>query len=453
MSTTSRVGKIIPPPPNSKTKTKTRPQSNPVTTDDITIPSSSSSSSSAQERVFETKWRVRDAATKEGELGPNVSVAVQYAAFVNGFGERATQMWQEMDKKERERQLALFETVRTELGYVQDLAKVVSKAYNPLAMDGEILSGEELYAVFANISALYAIHTSFYDHVERIYADSPFAEGIGEALTSFAPSILVYSIYARGFTRGNALAVDLLASRAGFAELVGDELSLPSYLVKPIQRMCKYPLLIREIRKHTDDAHPDASLLDEAFAAFSLQLNQVNEVKRVAEAEEAIRSVLAVTSGGSSFDNLQLERRLAERRFVHFGLLDKITSPGSSADSPSVFQTRMFVLFNDLLVWLKTKGKPKNAKAVRYEFCKSAPLSACIVSDVPDRVDECPDLAHLFSIAVESTGKEYLLRAPDIEAKYVWISALFQAAEQQQHQVSVPDTSATTTTTTTTTTS
>jgi hypothetical protein len=35
------------------------------------------------------------------------------------------------------------------------------------------------------------------------------------------------------------------------------KLDLKSFLIKPVQRICQYPLLLQELLKHTPDAHQD----------------------------------------------------------------------------------------------------------------------------------------------------------------------------------------------------
>lgn len=44
---------------------------------------------------------------------------------------------------------------------------------------------------------------------------------------------------------------------------------LASVLIKPVQRILKYPLLINELEKATEDSHPDKQLLLQAMDAMS----------------------------------------------------------------------------------------------------------------------------------------------------------------------------------------
>lgn len=63
--------------------------------------------------------------------------------------------------------------------------------------------------------------------------------------------------------------------------------SLTFFLVMPVQRIARYPLLLQTIQKHTDPAHPAYALLEHT-AHTSIALNcGINEYKRFREVGEA----------------------------------------------------------------------------------------------------------------------------------------------------------------------
>lgn len=55
---------------------------------------------------------------------------------------------------------------------------------------------------------------------------------------------------------------------------------LSSFLIKPVQRILKYPLLLNELLKHTPDDHPDKTGLIKAIHVMTTAANDVNEFKR-----------------------------------------------------------------------------------------------------------------------------------------------------------------------------
>lgn len=53
-----------------------------------------------------------------------------------------------------------------------------------------------------------------------------------------------------------------------------------SLMIKPIQRVMKYPLLLCELRNSTPPSHPDHRALEDAFAAVKDINVNINELKR-----------------------------------------------------------------------------------------------------------------------------------------------------------------------------
>lgn len=63
-------------------------------------------------------------------------------------------------------------------------------------------------------------------------------------------------------------------------------------MIKPVQRICKYPLLIREILKHTDKTTKDADQLQVAFEKMEKIVTLVNEETRAAENREKVSNLI-----------------------------------------------------------------------------------------------------------------------------------------------------------------
>lgn len=64
--------------------------------------------------------------------------------------------------------------------------------------------------------------------------------------------------------------------------------SLTFFLVMPVQRIARYPLLLQTIQKHTDPMHPAYPALEQAFhVAVEMNCN-INEYKRFREVGEGV---------------------------------------------------------------------------------------------------------------------------------------------------------------------
>lgn len=66
-------------------------------------------------------------------------------------------------------------------------------------------------------------------------------------------------------------------------------MNLTSYLIKPVQRLCKYPLLVREILRSTPEDHPDYTKLQQALTKVETLVSNTNEI--TAAAENAFRII------------------------------------------------------------------------------------------------------------------------------------------------------------------
>ena len=68
-------------------------------------------------------------------------------------------------------------------------------------------------------------------------------------------------------------------------------LTLFSFLIKPIQRICKYPLLLRDLLKSTEESHPDHENLVKSLQKIEEVVAYVNDRKRLAENLQKILDV------------------------------------------------------------------------------------------------------------------------------------------------------------------
>ncbi len=71
---------------------------------------------------------------------------------------------------------------------------------------------------------------------------------------------------------------------------------LHSLLLKPIQRVLKYPLLLQELIKNTEPFHEDYDNLNQALAAMQHVATYINEIKRRRELSKAKNKILFFSS-------------------------------------------------------------------------------------------------------------------------------------------------------------
>jgi RhoGEF domain len=70
-------------------------------------------------------------------------------------------------------------------------------------------------------------------------------------------------------------------------------LDLASFLLKPIQRICKYPLLLKELLKNTPESDLDYKAVQKGLIAINGVVSYVNNKRGEAELRQKMFQLLA----------------------------------------------------------------------------------------------------------------------------------------------------------------
>ncbi|WWD16911.1 hypothetical protein CI109_101343 [Kwoniella shandongensis] len=204
-----------------------------------------------------------------------------------------------MGQRERKRQEAIFEFIATEGGYNRDLQLIVEVFYASLL---SILDDKALTVIFANIEDILLFNTSFLSSLEgrqrscRLYIDR-----IGDVLEEHLANAGVYMTYCVNQHQAIKLLQSLRESNPELSSHLQNiretnpavrGLDLSSFLLIPMQRITRYPLLIKQIISYTDldcDAASDLPLVSSALRTVEGIVGQINESVREAEGEERLR--------------------------------------------------------------------------------------------------------------------------------------------------------------------
>ncbi|KAL9959090.1 hypothetical protein ACROYT_G036173 [Oculina patagonica] len=174
------------------------------------------------------------------------------------------------------------ELMDTEQSYIQDLGYVV-KGYIPefssCNLPIELKNKEK--EVFSNIEDIYEWHSREFYNDLKYCEDEP--EKIGEVFAQSEQQLdELYSEYCR-----NKPKSDLLVQKyadtffQGCKEKLGHRLQLADYLIKPVQRITKYQLLLKDILKHTEKAGEDCTELQRALDVALRILKRTNDMVNV----------------------------------------------------------------------------------------------------------------------------------------------------------------------------
>ncbi|KAI8800654.1 hypothetical protein BJ742DRAFT_65885 [Cladochytrium replicatum] len=191
--------------------------------------------------------------------------------------------------REEKRRKVLDELASTERTFWNDM-EVLKEAYCIPATETQKLSQQDIRILFANLEQIIELARTMALTLETSIEET---DCIGSVFLKMMPRIEeTYGDYCR---QNEAAVVRLgeLASpdcpqdvrdflKSCQLKLVGrtQAWDLPSLVIKPVQRVLKYPLLIRELIKYTDPSHPDFENLVTVAQQIEKVAEKINELKK-----------------------------------------------------------------------------------------------------------------------------------------------------------------------------
>lgn len=175
------------------------------------------------------------------------------------------------------------EIIETERKYVKDLETLL--AYKNELIDHELITNEQIHTLFPNLNEIIDFQRKFLVGLECNISVSPELTRIGSIFIHAANG--PFRSY-EPWTVGQSNAIELINKEAlnllKSSKLLDPGLELQSFILKPIQRLCKYPLLLKElIKTWSNDQDPNYNELVMASEAMKEVANQVNEAQRRSE--------------------------------------------------------------------------------------------------------------------------------------------------------------------------
>ena len=151
----------------------------------------------------------------------------------------------------------------------------------------QIISKDKIIKMFSNLPELLDFQRRFLLSMEATLSLAPDEQRIGLLFIQQEPSFSVYDSFCGNYKQATNIAIQEHAKLQKLSNLIEPTYELPSYLIKPVQRVCKYPLLINELIKNTDSKkYPFMDELEAGLDAIKRVTQNVNEQKRLEENRE-----------------------------------------------------------------------------------------------------------------------------------------------------------------------
>ncbi|NXY34936.1 MYOM protein, partial [Pomatorhinus ruficollis] len=210
-------------------------------------------------------WEAHRPCTDCGERDLPVETDVQ------NCNQRRADLCEKCRKRRTERKESVLEFVNTEASYGEDLRIIKEEFYLPMQVAG-LLSQEQLQGIFSNIQELIDLNESFLEilqeEIDQAF-DQHHAVHLHLGLQHLpAEQPLFHPVFL------NPCRIFLNVSQNDNTAL--RRMNLRSFLMAPLQRVTKYPLLLSRIIKATTEYHPDHGSLREAKSRIESHLEHIN---------------------------------------------------------------------------------------------------------------------------------------------------------------------------------
>ncbi|KAI9249637.1 hypothetical protein BY458DRAFT_445183 [Sporodiniella umbellata] len=219
-----------------------------------------------------------------------------------------------------------------------------------------LLSKDTMHHLFGNLNVLVDTQRQFLVQVEEQAASAPQEQRFGLLFKQFEENFSVYEPFCANFQLAQELVVQVAYKLQKLDRLMSAAYELPAMLIKPIQRVCKYPLLLQQLIKATPEDWPYSQENKDGLEAIQRVTKKVNETKRVQEnclVVEELKKKLVIEDGIEipleSYGPLLLHDRL---------ILQK-------SDSDHTKESVVYLFEKTILICKEVKDSNKNSISIK----------------------------------------------------------------------------------------
>ncbi|XP_012501222.1 PREDICTED: rho guanine nucleotide exchange factor 17 [Propithecus coquereli] len=247
----------------------------------------------------------------------------------------------------------------TEQSYVESLRTLMQGYMQPLKQpENSLLCDPSLVdEIFDQIPELLEHHEQFLEQVRHCVQTWHAQQKVGAMLVqSFSKDVLVniYSAYIDNFLNAKDAVRVAKEARPAFLKFLEQSMrenkekqALSDLMIKPVQRIPRYELLVKDLLKHTPEDHPDHPLLLDAQRNIKRVAERINKgVRSAEEAERHARVLQEIEAHIEGMEDLQAPLR----RFLRQEMVIEVKAIGGKKD-------RSLFLFTDLIVCTTLKRK------------------------------------------------------------------------------------------------
>lgn len=301
----------------------------------------------------------------------------------------------------------------------------------------KIVSPDTIHYLFGNLNALVDFQRRFLIQLEEIAEKSPQEQRIGLLFIQMEESFSVYEPYCANYFPAQDLVVQETPRLQKLGHILDPSYQLPSLLIKPVQRICKYPLLLKEILKSTDSDWPYYQEAQDSVDAIKRVTEKVNETQRQHENVQAVQD---------------LKKRLDETKEATIDAYGSLLLQDKLSVNTNVIDERelhVFFFEQALLFCKESKGSNLLQKSNTLSINKKKRRGSLVpkffsqISKMTDLTTRCRNGVWCLTIDLkDDTMSEVCMKFRNEEQLKIWLNtltkAIHKATDSEITQLSTP---------------
>nr|XP_023668444.1 FYVE, RhoGEF and PH domain-containing protein 6 isoform X2 [Paramormyrops kingsleyae] len=254
---------------------------------------------------------------------------------------------------------------------------------------------------------LYELNRDLLRELEERVAHWNDQQQLADIFVKKGPYLKMYSTYIREFDKNVALLDEQCRKNPGFGAVVREfemsprcaSLALKHYLLKPVQRIPQYQLLLTDYLKNLPE---DSSDYKDTKAALGIVKEVANHANDIMKQGDNFQKLMQVQYSLNGHHEIVQPGRV----FLKEGTLMKL--------SRKVMQPRMFFLFNDTLLYTTP------VQSGQYKL-------NCMLSLAGMKVSKPSQEAYQNELNIESVERSFILSASSATERDEWLEAISKA--------------------------
>uniref|UniRef100_A0A4W5NZU8 non-specific serine/threonine protein kinase n=1 Tax=Hucho hucho TaxID=62062 RepID=A0A4W5NZU8_9TELE len=253
--------------------------------------------------------------------------------------------------------------------------------------------------VFGNIHQIYDWHKDFFvGELEKCLEDN---EHLPELFIKHERRLHMYVVYCQNKPKSEFIVAEYDTFFEGVQQEVSSRLGISDFLIKPIQRITKYQLLLKDFLKYSSKAGLDCQEMEVTEAIFVT--------------DPVCVRALSVPQGKLTSQGKLLQQET-------FFVTEQDTGVLSRSKERRVFLFEQIVIFSELL--------RKGSSTPGYQFKKSIKVSYLGLEEHVDN-DPCK-----FVLSCRGSAERLTLQAANQDIKQVWVQHVSQVLDAQSNFLS-----------------